>query len=55
MAVTTGERRCLGKPRTDRDRALIALTFIIAILVQELQAFISGQSGLVVAVPASPR
>jgi ABC-type dipeptide/oligopeptide/nickel transport system permease component len=49
MAVTTGERRRWTSLGPIATVLWIAPTFIIAILVQELQAFIYGQSGLIVA------
>jgi ABC-type dipeptide/oligopeptide/nickel transport system permease component len=49
MAVTTGERRRWASLGPIATVLWIAPTFIIAILVQELQAFIYGQSGLIVA------
>jgi ABC-type dipeptide/oligopeptide/nickel transport system permease component len=49
MAVTTGERGRWVSLGPIATILWIAPTFIIAILVQELQAFIYGQSGLVVA------
>ena len=49
MAVTSGEHRRWASLGPLATILWIAPTFIIAILVQELQAFIYGQSGLVVA------
>ena len=49
MAVTAGERRRWASLGPIATVLWIAPTFLIAILVQELQAFIYGQSGLIVA------
>jgi oligopeptide transport system permease protein len=49
MAVTSGQRGRWASLGPIATVLWIAPTFIIAILVQELQAFIYGQSGLVVA------
>jgi ABC-type dipeptide/oligopeptide/nickel transport system permease component len=49
MAVTSGERRRWSSLGPVATVLWIAPTFLIAILVQELQAFIFGKTGLVVA------